>query len=150
MEGNPSASPCSGEPENPAALRSLLGKDELAQEACMIFTAILKYMGDLPSRAVRTSTELTDQIFTGPLKHVGITCHHMTMAMQEILRDEVYCQLMRQLTANRNPMSEERGWELLWLATGLFPPSKNLVKDLALFQVPSPTSTSSSGQTRTL
>ena len=32
--------------------------------------------------------------------------------------------------------NQERGWELLWLATGLFPPSKNLVKDLALFQVP--------------
>ena len=44
-------------------LKSLLHKEELAQEACMIFTAILKYMGDLPSRAIRTSNELTDQIF---------------------------------------------------------------------------------------
>jgi len=113
---------CHGrEPLRQPLLRSLLGKEELAQEGCMIFSAILKYMGDLPSRAVRTSTELTDQIFSPPLKH-------------EILRDEVYCQLMRQLTANKNPMSEERGWELLWMATGLFPPSKNLVKDLALFQ----------------
>ena len=51
--------------------RSLLGKEELAQEACMIFSSILKYMGDLPSRAARTSTELTDQIFSGPLKHVS-------------------------------------------------------------------------------
>ena len=32
-------------------IRSLLGKEELAQEGCMIFSAILKYMGDLPSRS---------------------------------------------------------------------------------------------------
>ena len=44
-------------------LKSLVHKEELGQEACMIFTAILKYMGDLPSRAIRTSNELTDQIF---------------------------------------------------------------------------------------
>ena len=102
-------------------LKSLLQKEELAQEAVMIFTAILKYMSDLPSRAIRTSNELTDQIFEGPLKH-------------EILRDEVYCQIMKQLTGNRNSHSEQRGWDLLWLATGLFPCSKNLMKDLTLFQ----------------
>ena len=102
-------------------LKSLIHKEELAQEAVMIFTAILKYMSDLPSRAIRTSNELTDQIFEGPLKH-------------EILRDEVYCQIMKQLTANRNSHSEQRGWDLLWLATGLFPCSKNLMKDLTLFQ----------------
>ena len=38
-------------------------QEELAQEAVSIFTAILKYMGDLPSRALRASNELTDQIF---------------------------------------------------------------------------------------
>ena len=44
-------------------LKSLVHKEELGQEAVMIFTAILKYMGDLPSRAIRTSNEITDQIF---------------------------------------------------------------------------------------
>ena len=53
------------EPLRLPLLRSLLARDkeELAQEAVSIFTAILKYMGDLPSRALRASNELTDQIF---------------------------------------------------------------------------------------
>lgn len=32
---------------------------------------ILKYMGDLPSRRARSSNDLTDQIFEGPLKYVS-------------------------------------------------------------------------------
>lgn len=57
----------SREPLKQPLLKKLLSKDELAEEACYAFTAMLKYMGDLPSKR-RVDT---DQIFDGPLKHVG-------------------------------------------------------------------------------
>lgn len=44
-------------------------------------------MGDYPSKSARHPTELTDQIF-GPA-----TQHHA-------LKDEIYCQIMRQMTGN--------------------------------------------------
>ncbi|VDD94921.1 unnamed protein product, partial [Enterobius vermicularis] len=101
-------------------LKKLIGKEEPSSEAVNMFMAILKYMGDHPSKKPRSGTELTDQIFKGPLRY-------------EILRDELYCQLMKQLTANFNPFSEEWGWELLWLGTGLFPPSQSLLKEVLQF-----------------
>ncbi|XP_028155906.1 myosin-VIIa [Ostrinia furnacalis] len=110
----------SREPIKLPLLKKLQAKEELAEEACFAFTAILKYMGDLPSKRPRIGNEYTDHIFDGPLKH-------------EILRDEIYCQVMKQLTDNRNRMSEERGWELMWLATGLFACSQGLLRELTLF-----------------
>jgi len=101
-------------------LRRLLNKEELAHQACVTFHTILRYMGDMPGRQSRVGIELTDLIFDGPLK-------------QEILRDEVYCQIMKQLTDNPMRGSEERGWELMWLATGLFNCSQILLKELSHF-----------------
>ncbi|MBZ3889845.1 Unconventional myosin-VIIb, partial [Sciurus carolinensis] len=50
---------------------------------------ILKYMGDYPSRQAWPTLELTDQIFS--------------LALQDsALQDEVYCQILKQLTQNSN------------------------------------------------
>lgn len=74
-------------------------------------------MGDLPKGRTNINTDL---IFEPALKN-------------EILRDEIYCQIMKQLTDNRIHVSEERGWDLLWLATGVMVPSALLLKELMEF-----------------
>lgn len=115
-------------------------------------------MGDYPSKRTRSVNELTDQIFEGALK-------------AEPLKDEIYCQTLKQLTDNHikwesflllgpnalacvqqikpevsmpwviflllglslSRYSEEKGWELLWLCTGLFPPSNILLPHVQRF-----------------
>ncbi|XP_062054255.1 unconventional myosin-VIIa isoform X3 [Lepus europaeus] len=108
------------EPLKQALLKKILGSEELSQEACMAFIAVLKYMGDYPSKRTRSVNELTDQIFEGALK-------------AEPLKDEAYVQILKQLTDNHIRYSEERGWELLWLCTGLFPPSNILLPHVQRF-----------------
>ncbi|XP_077717373.1 unconventional myosin-VIIb isoform X4 [Canis aureus] len=104
----------SSEPLRQPLLKQVHANAELRDPACQIATRILRYMGDYPSRQAWTSVELADQIFS--------------LALQEsALRDEVYCQILKQLTHNTTRYSEERGWQLLWLCTGLFPPGKALL-----------------------
>uniref|UniRef100_A0A8D0BRY8 Myosin VIIA n=1 Tax=Salvator merianae TaxID=96440 RepID=A0A8D0BRY8_SALMN len=108
------------EPIKQPLLKKILGSEELSQEACMAFIAILKYMGDYPSKRTRSVNELTDQIFEGALK-------------AEPLKDEIYSQILKQITDNHVKYSEEKGWELLWLCTGLFPPSNVLLPHVQRF-----------------
>lgn len=108
------------EPIQMPLLQKLQHDDVLGKEACLAFMAILKYMGDLPSAKPKATNEYTDQIFKGALNN-------------DLLRDEIYCQIMRQLTYNRLQISEDRGWELMWLISGLFVPSPPLLKELQEF-----------------
>lgn len=101
-------------------LQKLMIYEDLSKDACSAFTAILKYMGDLPAPKAKYSNEYTDQIFSAALK-------------DDLLKDEIYCQIMRQLTFNRLLLSEERGWELMYLVTGLFVPSTSLMIELQKF-----------------
>uniref|UniRef100_A0A8C7YZT8 Myosin VIIAa n=1 Tax=Oryzias sinensis TaxID=183150 RepID=A0A8C7YZT8_9TELE len=104
---------CTREPLKQPLLKKVVNHEDLAQEACM-------YMGDYPSKRTRSVNELTDQIFEGALK-------------AEPLKDEIYCQILKQLTDNHVKYSEEKGWELLWLCTGLFPPSNVLLPHIQRF-----------------
>ncbi|XP_059197185.1 unconventional myosin-VIIb [Centropristis striata] len=110
----------SREPIRQPLLNKLVGNSEVSHKACLAFTAILKYMGDYPTKQMQSSLELTDQIF-GPA------------TQNEALRDEIYCQIMKQMTSNNNRFSIEQGWQLLWLCCGLFPPSQSLLRHTQRF-----------------
>ncbi|XP_054868503.1 myosin VIIAa isoform X2 [Amphiprion ocellaris] len=111
---------CTREPLKQPLLKKVVNHEDLAQDACMSFIAVMKYMGDYPSKRTRSVNELTDQIFEGALK-------------AEPLKDEIYCQIIKQLTDNHVKYSEEKGWELLWLCTGLYPPSNVLLPHIQRF-----------------
>uniref|UniRef100_A0A3B4GVU8 Unconventional myosin-VIIa-like n=1 Tax=Pundamilia nyererei TaxID=303518 RepID=A0A3B4GVU8_9CICH len=101
----------SREPIRQPLLKKLGGHPEFTHKA------ILKYMGDYPTKQQQNPLELTDQIFSPATKH-------------DALRDEIYCQIMKQMTNNNNM---EHGWQLMWLSCGLFPPSQPLLKHAQRF-----------------
>ncbi|CAL8085899.1 unnamed protein product [Calicophoron daubneyi] len=111
------------EPLKKPLLQKLAGADEpVSQTAVGCFLAILQYMGDARSGcAVKVTSHdpcrLTDMIF-------------QPMIASDSLRDEIYCQIIKQLTKNPNRRSIKKGWELMWLATGLAAPSAPLLKEL--------------------
>ncbi|XP_043245680.1 serine/arginine repetitive matrix protein 2-like isoform X1 [Amphibalanus amphitrite] len=92
-----------------------LSPPELTRLAVESFSAIQRYMGDqtLP----REVTDV-DCVYT-----VLMACHRYPA-----LRDEVYCQLMRQTTSNRSSQADScaRGWRLLSLVAAFFPCSESL------------------------
>ncbi|KAF8909878.1 Rho GTPase activation protein [Mucidula mucida] len=49
------------------------------------------------------------------------------------MRDEIYCQVMKQLTTNPNTESIFKGWQLLCVLLITFPPSKNFEASLSGF-----------------
>ncbi|CAL8273247.1 unnamed protein product [Arctogadus glacialis] len=110
----------SREPLRLPLLRRLATSADHSTKACLAFTDILPYMGDYPTKQSQSSLELTDQIFGAATQN-------------EALRDEIYCQIMKQMTSNNNRFSLEQGWQLLWLCCGLFPPGPQLSKHAQRF-----------------
>ncbi|VDP13086.1 unnamed protein product, partial [Onchocerca flexuosa] len=97
----------SREPIKMPLLKKLQGKREPSQAAVKGYLAILKYMGDYPCRRISTITELTDEVFRGAFKYVRLSFPSFQI--------------------------KEHGWELMWLCTGIFPPSQSLLNEVESF-----------------
>lgn len=81
------------------------------KEAKRMFKMIQMYMGDRQCDEI--PLEVAKSIVTK-----GITT--------EIIRAEIYAQLVKQLTNNPNPSSKERGWELILMCLECFPPGSDM------------------------
>jgi len=88
------------------------------KEAVTLFKLIQTFMGD------RTGKEEEMEIaFTIVSK--GILCFE--------IRDEIYCQLVKQVTFNPSPRSTYRGWDLITLCVQYFPTSHELKNFMVAF-----------------
>lgn len=96
-------------------------REELKHCACQIFRAILMYMGDLPKTEPISDVLLANEDIIEPA------------VRNKYLREEIFCQIVKQLTDNPNELSENKGWQLLWLLTGCVAPGTEVYREVVSF-----------------
>ncbi|VDN96399.1 unnamed protein product [Rodentolepis nana] len=106
-------------------LKELASSEQKAKDAALLsFRLIQTYMGDCDKIPLQLKNMpavfLTDLLFGAALDFPP-------------LRDEIFIQLMNQLTDNPKESSVDHGMELLWLATGIMIPSEKTKKKLVKF-----------------
>ncbi|KAJ2839283.1 hypothetical protein J3B01_000804 [Coemansia erecta] len=94
---------------------------ELMRDAARSFRVIQRYMGNVDD-AVTPEEKFSDVLW---LCNAGIRAL--------LLRDEVFCQLAKQVTGNPSPGAAERGWTLLGVLLYAFRPTQLLLPHLDAF-----------------
>ncbi|KAH8828142.1 hypothetical protein DL96DRAFT_1463603 [Flagelloscypha sp. PMI_526] len=122
-------------------------KRELNKDAVKVFRIIQHIMGDRErDKSMNVRAELIPST-VGNLNGSNTSLHNVgSSALLEEqrwilsegishgeLRDEIYCQIMKQLTGNPSQESVFKGWQLLCVTLSTFPPSKNFETYLRSF-----------------
>ncbi|CAF3603065.1 unnamed protein product [Adineta steineri] len=97
------------------------GQTELSHKAVQMFRAIMVYAKMSPQDRKKIQQSHLDSIFD------------YAFEKNKALKEELYCQLIKQLTFCQDTKIETRIWELLWLLTGVLVPGKVLFYHVALF-----------------
>ncbi|XP_037666136.1 LOW QUALITY PROTEIN: unconventional myosin-XVB-like [Choloepus didactylus] len=93
--------------------------EDTNKQAVESFQALMQFMGDQPKPRGREELELLYQL--------------LKLSREENLRDEIYCQAVKQVTGHPQPEHCARGWSFLSLLTGCFPPSTTLMPYVTKF-----------------
>lgn len=110
----------------------------LKTDAVKIFKVIQHIMGDRErEKPVGIPVHNTHNGSTSSLPTMGLLEEERWLLSEGLahgeLRDEIYCQLMKQLSGNPNPESVFKGWQMLCVLLIAFPPSKNFEAYLRSF-----------------
>ncbi|KAK0454720.1 hypothetical protein EV421DRAFT_439534 [Armillaria borealis] len=111
----------------------------LNRDAVKIFKIIQHIMGDREGKpmGVRMHSDGVSTVSSSNTSSASLASNAASVLEEERwilgeglthgeLRDEIYCQLMKQLSGNPNTESVFRGWQLMCVLLITFPPSKNI------------------------
>uniref|UniRef100_A0A7N5JLK6 Myosin XVB n=1 Tax=Ailuropoda melanoleuca TaxID=9646 RepID=A0A7N5JLK6_AILME len=97
-----------------------LSEEDANTQAVESFQVLMQFMGDQSKPRGKDEMELLYDLLR--------LCRE-----KENLRDEIYCQVIKQVTGHPQPEHCARGWNFLSLLTGFFPPSATLMPYVAKF-----------------
>ncbi|XP_054544599.1 myosin XVB [Talpa occidentalis] len=93
--------------------------EDTSRQAVESFRALMQFMGDQPKPRGKDEMDLVYEL--------------LKLCREESLRDEIYCQVIKQVTGHPQPERCARGWSFLSLLTGFFLPSDMLMPYVTTF-----------------